>query len=175
VPNRSLRLLWVATFLTLVGIASAASDQSDDKWIIPPGREELLGKILGVGTELPGGCHLVKGDIQFSVVNATYDCDGSQVVVQFAHPDQAGPAPAVTTKRFAIRSESGTAPPDLLAGLEERARAQEGPFAWEEAPPSGPLQESQFGSLIPEGPMRYVVAAAALLAIGALGFILRKA
>lgn len=168
-------MLWAAALLTLVALAGAASEQSEDNWIIPPGREELLGKILGVGEELPGGCHLVKGDIQFSVVNATYDCEGSQVVVQFAHPDQAGPGPAVTTRRFAIRSESGMTPPNLLAALEERATAQEGQFAWEEAPPSGPLQEDQLGSMLPDGPMRYVFGAAVLLAIAALGFVVRKA
>ncbi len=168
---RAVRGIVALGFAALLAVPTFAEGEGGGDWVIPPGREQILGKILGVGEELPGSCKLTKGDIQYSVVNATYFCDGTEVVLELAHPSQAQSDAAATTELFAISSKGGEVPPGLLSALESRVQANQDQFAWEQ----GVQQEASAESLPIQGPMLYVAGAAALLVIAVVGFILRRA
>src|SRR5437763_16333505 len=87
-----------------------------EEYVIPPGQEEVLGAMLGKDGGLPGNCTLGTGDVQKTVVSATYACPKGAVVVELTHPDVAA-AGATRTEKFAVRIESGTPPPDFQNAL----------------------------------------------------------
>ncbi len=168
----------LGTLLALLASSPAHADETPTdtegkgQWVIPPEREQVLGGILGVGDELTDNCKLGNGDIRYSIIKATYICDGKPFEVEFAHPDQANTAPSATTKNFAITATDKGIPPDLLTSLQTRVRDKEGDFEWQWiAPP-----KSEVETALPiDGVLLYAAAAAALIGIGVVGFILRKA
>ncbi len=169
-PLRALVTVAIAVVLGMPSTAPADETKEPDIWVIPPGREEILGKMIGVGIELPGGCKLDKGEIQYSIVEATFVCNGATFTLELAHPDQAE-SPRTTTERFAISSKGAPAPEGLLSAIEARVRQSEGRFEWEKTTPS----ENERTARPAGGPKFYLTIAGALLAVVALGFILRKA
>jgi hypothetical protein len=100
-----------------------------DENVIPPGQEELLGTILGKGSALPGDCKLAAGNIEKTIVHATYACPSGEVIVELAHSADAS-ANATRTEKFALRIERGTPPPDLQSALLSRIREHENEFGW---------------------------------------------
>jgi hypothetical protein len=96
---------------------------------IPPGQEELLLAMLGRGASLPDRCTLSDGQIDHTVVKATYTCPLGDVVVDLSHPDQA-PENATETERFALVVDSGSPPESLLDALAANVRRREGEFEW---------------------------------------------
>lgn len=115
----------------VLAAAAQATDQLEvaPTAVIPPGQEALLLAMLGRGVALPESCALSDGRILRSVVKATYACPLGAVVVELAHPDDAGDA-AATTQQFALRVESGSPPESLLDALTASVRAQEDQFQW---------------------------------------------
>jgi hypothetical protein len=108
----------------------ARSEHADlEEPAIPPGQEELLSAMLGKGTPLPGGCTLSAGNVEHTLVKATYTCPGGEVVVELAHPSTAA-QPAVSTERFAITVLSGVPPTELTDALAGLIRTREGAFVW---------------------------------------------
>jgi hypothetical protein len=100
-----------------------------EDYVIPPGQEAVLGTMLGSDTALSGGCKLNTGDIEKTIVKATYACPGGDVVFELSHPS-AAPRGALRTEKFALRIESGTPPPDLQNVLLARIREHETDFRW---------------------------------------------
>ncbi len=171
-PLRALATVAIALVLGIPGAGATPTTETEepDSWVIPPGREDVVGKIIGLGVELPGSCKLDKGDIQYSVIEATYLCNGDRFTLVLAHPDQTE-SPRTTTERFAISSKGAAAPEDLLNAIEAHVRQSEALFEWAKTAPS----EGEPTTMLPSGPMLYLAIAGALLAVVALGFILRKA
>ena len=109
----------------------AAEDEASapDSPGIPPGQEELLGTMLGVGATLPGDCKLASAEVQYAIVNATYSCPGGGAVFQLVHPSMA-PATAIQTASFAITLQSGSPPRSLTDKLVSLLRSREDSFEW---------------------------------------------
>ena len=100
-----------------------------DESFIPAGQEELVGAMLGNGVALPGDCKLASGNLEKTIIKATYACPSGDVVVELTHP-VAAPASAARTEKFALRVERGTAPADLQSVLLSRIRERESQFNW---------------------------------------------
>ena len=110
-------------------VREPAQPQGTAAAVIPPGQEQLFGEILGRGLAFPGDCSLVSGGMEYSVATATYNCTSGEVVVQLAHPRQAGPN-STTTGRFAVTVTRGAPPPGFTEALLARIRSKEAPFVW---------------------------------------------
>ena len=106
-----------------------------EDYVISPGQEDVLGAMLGKDGGLPGGCTLTTGDVEKTIVKATYACPKGDVVVALTHPG-AAPAGATRTEKFGVRIESGTPPPDLQNALLARIRERETDFRWTVPPPT---------------------------------------
>ena len=117
----------VALSLVLVVLGLPFRDAPARAQSIPPGQEELLATMLGKGARLPDGCAFADGLVDRDVVRATYRCPDGDVVIQLSHPS-AGSAPAIVTKRFALRVVSGTPHADLLRAIEALIRSKEAEF-----------------------------------------------
>ena len=171
------RLTALALALVIVAGATGTSfAEAKGEWIIPPDREEVLAEVLGARGPMPGGCQLTEGDIQFSVINATYVCNGNEITLLLSHPSKAGANPLATTDTFAISAKAGNAPAELVKALTDRIDAVGDRFAWEigQRNELSPGQESA-GGFVLQGPMLYGAIAAALVGLGILGFIVRRA
>jgi hypothetical protein len=105
-----------------------------EDYVIPPGQEDLLGAMLGKDGGLPGNCTLSTGDVQKTIVRATYACPKGDVVVELTHPDVAA-AGTTRTEKFGVRIESGTPPSDFQNALLARIRERETDFRWTIPPP----------------------------------------
>jgi len=137
------RLAYLAPVLGLYACVAAAAlaadadapppptgDDADlEQPAIPPNQEALLGEMLGKDTQLPAGCTLSSGDVEHTLVKATYACPSGDVVIQLAHPGLAD-HPLVSTDRFALTVLSGTPPPDLPNAIAGLIRAHEAAFVW---------------------------------------------
>ena len=110
-----------------------------DDYVISPGQEEILGAMLGKDGGVPGGCALTTGDVEKTIVKATYTCPKGDVVVELTHPD-AAPADATRTQKFGVRIDSGTPPPEFQNALVARIRERETDFSWT-VPPRTPVTE----------------------------------
>jgi hypothetical protein len=131
--------------MLLLGVAPAeAADPSpagdtawhDERYVILPGAEDLIGSMLGKGETLPGGCKLTAGKIERSSVLATYTCGDAEVGLELDHPASPS-AGTVRTERFAIAVKSGTPPAELVDGVASHVRAHEGTFEWKDLGPQG--------------------------------------
>jgi MYXO-CTERM domain-containing protein len=105
-----------------------------DESFIPPGQEELVGAMLGSGVALPGDCRLVSGNLEKTIVKATYACPSGDVVVELTHPSPRRQCRAYGEVR--ARVERGTAPADLQSVLLSRIRERESQFNWTVYPAS---------------------------------------
>jgi len=134
---------------------------------IPPGQEALLATMLGKGAALPEECKLTAGDVQHTIVKATYQCAGGEVVFELIHPSQAS-ASAAHTERFALRVLSGSPPAALREALTALIRAGESTFVWQmPAPGAGRRQP-------PVGLAAAALAGAALAGVAVLAWLWRR-
>src|SRR5512139_238259 len=111
------------------GAAPTDAGPPVEQFVIPPGMEPLFADMLGSGQSLPGGCQFSDGQIERTIVLATYICQDGQVVLQLRHPDVA-PAGGVRTQSFALSVKSGAPPQELTDAVAERIRARERAFTW---------------------------------------------
>jgi hypothetical protein len=146
---------------TLAGAASTAVGEA----VIPAGQEELLAAMLGKGATLPDQCKLAGAEIDHSIVKATYTCLGGEVVFKLAHPSNA-PASATHTARFAITVLSGSPPADLAPALASLITSREAAFEWKFLAPADTASRFSLAHV--------ALAAAGLLGIAALGWVLRR-
>lgn len=159
--------LWIPTaFAQPTPAAEVADDEpSDDKEaVIPPGKEELLGEMLGLGATFPGDCKFATGEADGPAIRVTYTCPTGEVVFQLVHPSRAA-LTATKTDRFAVTLQSGSPPDGLAAALVSRIRSREGAFEWMWV---GKGRRSRSS-----GPTT-LLAAAGLLGIVALGWLVRR-
>ncbi len=117
--------------------------------------------MLGSGVSLPGDCKLDTGNIEKTVIKATYACPSGDLVVELAHP-AAAPTDAARTDKFAVRIERGTPPPAFESVLLSRIRERESQFRWVVYPATTPRPEPT-PRLVPFGAMAF-----ALLVLAAL-------
>jgi len=168
-----MRILWsrrvvpVLAAIAFVGIAGAEPEQApappgavrlNERYVIEPPAEALLGDMLGSGQTLPGGCTLRDGQIQRTSVLAIYTCGSGEVVLQLLHPEMA-PRGGVRTQRFAVTVKTGTPPAGLVDAVAERIRAREATFAWKDVG----------GGTSPGGPLRWAAPIAGGLVVVILG------
>ncbi len=139
---------------------ATANDPAD---VIPPGQEETLAHMLGKGATLPGGCTFAAGEVQHTIVEATYACSSGAVVVELTHPDIAPPG-SQETDRFALTITKGTPPDGFTDALLSDIRAGEGAFEWLHVAPETSAETASLTWLI----------GAALALVGALVWILRR-
>jgi hypothetical protein len=124
---------------------AAAETPLTTAFVIPAGEESRLADVLGSGQELAGGCRFSGGQVESSLVHATYKCPGGEVVVDLRHPE-AAPADAVRTENFAVTVASGSPPPGFSEALLARIREREGEFAWKQV---GGGPDRRFGAVLP--------------------------
>jgi len=121
-------------------------DAQEGHPVIPPGQEDLLAQMLGLGVSLPGDCKFTGGQADGPAIRATYRCGGAapstpgqgggEIVLKLLHPSEAPPA-ATRTEHFAVTVESGSPPDGLVDALTTRIRSQEGGFKWLWIAPQG--------------------------------------
>jgi hypothetical protein len=97
--------------------------------VILPGQDDLVADIVGRGETFPGECRFSGGQVDRSLIRATYKCSGGEVVFELLHPSTA-PAGATTTAQFALVLRSGAPPPGFTDALVSRVRSREGAFQW---------------------------------------------
>jgi hypothetical protein len=95
---------------------------------IPPGQEELLLEMLGMGAALPD-CELVDGQVNFTVITATYGCTSGEVTYDLSHRSKAD-RNATPTDQFAITLTSGSPPRGFSDALVSLVRSREAEFEW---------------------------------------------
>jgi hypothetical protein len=96
---------------------------------VPPGQEDLLLEMLGKGANLPDGCKLKAGEIDHTVIEATYDCPLGEVVLELAHPSEAHDTDK-ETEQFVFTVLSGSPPVNLADAVGDLIRSHEGEFEW---------------------------------------------
>jgi hypothetical protein len=161
--------LYVALLTTLataaVPVLVAFADQAEPggEAVVPEGRDELLGEMLGKGATLPDGCKLNEGRVEYTTVKATYGCPTGEVVYELSHPSRAGGG-AARTDRFALTLQSGSPPAGLEPALIALIRSREAAFEWKWI---GPPADAR-------GSTTLWLAAATLTAVAILGWIFRS-
>jgi len=110
-------------------VQGPADKPLQNAWVIPAGKDEVLGQMLGGADALPGSCTFADGQALRTSVRATYKCPSGDVVFELQHPSKA-PAGATQTARFAIKLQSGSPPEGFTDALVARIRAHETGFEW---------------------------------------------
>ena len=109
--------------------------------IIPPGQEQLLGRLLGHGEGELGGCRVEGGAIERSRVRATFRCGARSVGIELHHVGAKVTALA-TTGAFAVVAAAGASvPAELSRALTQRLLRMEGAWRW--APVSSSVGDKQ--------------------------------
>lgn len=157
-----------SVFFVLLATATFAAEETEEPGVavIPPGREELLADMLGLGAALPV-CSFAGAQAERAVVRSHYTCPAGEVVIELRHPSQA-PKEAVVTDRFVIVVSSGTAPPELLRALEARIRAREDDFEWTWTSGSSPNSPPEFVTQITRASGMVLVALVPIAVLGGL-------
>jgi len=158
-------VLLAAAFAVSGGVAATHID-----YVVPPGQEETLARMLGRGVELPGGCRLAGVGADGPTVTAEYACGGDKFVFELRHPDGAPPG-AARTQQFALISRSASVPVALRDALVALVRSNEAGFHWTPLVTAPVRQaEPRFASI---GIVRVAAVAAAMSAIVAIGLIMQ--
>jgi hypothetical protein len=125
------RLLIGAAVLLSAALASVATASEDEvgEPAIPPGREELLAKVVGRDATLPGNCKLFNLLINRRIIDAEYACTAGNVTFELVHPSEAA-SDDLQTERFAIGAKNGAAPDDLREAIASVVRTEERAFEW---------------------------------------------
>ncbi|MFT3769854.1 MAG: hypothetical protein QM820_30855 [Minicystis sp.] len=98
------------------------------RWVIPPGQEAIVGRMLGGA--LPGGCRFAGASIEKTQVSARYACADGERRIALRHPSEALDA-AVRSKQLAVVVPAGSAlPQELVAALGDRLRAEDATWRW---------------------------------------------
>jgi hypothetical protein len=158
----------VLAVMIVCGVARARAEdppppvdaaRQNERYVIEPGAEPLIGDMLGVGQTLPGGCTFSDGKIEPSSVVATYTCGDGEVVLQLVHPASA-PSGNVGTQRFAITVTSGAPPAGLVEAVAARIRTRETAFQWTEVSgtPGGPAQRTRWPRVLAGGAVAAILA-----------------
>lgn len=133
--NRGITSQWIELALAVTAViallcapAFAQEETVADEPAIPPGQEQLLLEMLGLGASLPA-CDLVDGQVQYTKIKATYGCDQSEIEYELTHPGDAG-RDAIRTDQFAITRKSGTPPEGFENALVSLIRSREAEFEW---------------------------------------------
>jgi len=128
-PRRVAELVVVAAMCTLVSAPTLAEQGGmPDGPAIPPGQEQLLLEMLGLGAPLPG-CDLVDGQVKYTVIKATYACADDEVSYELKHRSQAD-ASSTPTDQFALKLTSGSAPKGFADALLSLIRSRESEVEW---------------------------------------------
>src|SRR5437870_1606738 len=95
--GRALRAMLVLMLLFAPALAALAANElsAAEEFVIPAGQDDLLAEMLGRGGALPGQCTLATGEVDRTIIKATYACPGGEVVFELRHP---GKAPATATQ-----------------------------------------------------------------------------
>jgi hypothetical protein len=96
---------------------------------VPPGQEALLLEMLGKGAALPDGCKLAAGEVDHTVIEATYDCAFGKVILELAHPREARPTDE-QTEQFVFTVLEGSPPDSLVDAVGALIHAHEDDFEW---------------------------------------------
>ena len=110
---------------------------------IPPGEEEVIANMLGRGVPIYG-CTFTGGNVEYTIIKATYDCPGGQVALQLDHPRNATTT-STPTGQFAITVLSGSPPQDFGNALLALVRSREGNFQWGWQESGGPTDDNPDG------------------------------
>ena len=138
-------------------------------FVIPPGREDVLGQMTGVGAGQIAGCELLGAQVDKDHVVARYRCQESGAVsLWLVHPSAVEGRPRARTEHFALVDAPGEPPaPAALADLvAARVRAAEGGWEWVVASPASTSAEDAWVSSTTP---RWVVAAIATGMLAAAG------
>jgi hypothetical protein len=146
-----------------------------DTVVVPPGQEDLLAQMLGLGAALPGDCRFTDGDADGPVIRGTYACGENKATLELQYPSNA-PSDAPRTAKFAVVVH-GNPPPELTAAVLSRVRDREGSFEWKvvEAPRSAAALGALSG-LTPDASSSVTIAVGSVAVGGALllGWTLRR-
>jgi hypothetical protein len=146
--DRGVALAIVLCAVLAVSAVGADGDDAAEDPVIPAGEEELVARILGRGVTLHD-CTLTRGGVQFTVINATYDCPGGEVTLQLGHPRSATMA-AAHTGQFALTLQSGSPPPGFGDALVSLIRSEEGDFQWSSPAYEGAAEDENADDGAPE-------------------------
>jgi hypothetical protein len=133
------RSLHILGFILCVGLGAPVFAQEEEEPrapfepAVPPGNEELLLDMLGSGASLPENCSFANGQVEYTIVRASYRCPTGDVVVELAHPDRASPF-SVQTERFALTVQEGSPPESLADAVAALIREREESFEWTSLP-----------------------------------------
>ncbi len=108
---------------------SAAVEEAPPAPGIPPGQEDLLLAMLGKGAQLPDGCKLGDGRVEYTFAEVGYACRFGEVVVELTHASQAR-AGDTETEYFAIAVIDGSPPESFTDWLAQRVYDREEDFEW---------------------------------------------
>lgn len=125
-------MVWVV-LLAGAGRLSAQRPESNlDGPVIPPGNEERVGRIVGLGERSVAGCTVARVHIESHAVVAAYECGGRTVDVRLVHP---GSTRAASGAVLALVAPG--APATLAAELRRRLSEDGSGFVWASAPRTG--------------------------------------
>jgi hypothetical protein len=154
--RRGWRIAWVGVFL--IGLAAPAAARRPE-FVVPPGQDELIAEIVGRGTTFPGACRFTGGQVDYTLIRATYACDAGDVSVELQHPAAASPGVRRTVE-FAVLVQHGVAPLGFVEALTAHIRSRESAFRWHALGGRSRLDSALLmGALIP----------AAVVLLGGLG------
>jgi hypothetical protein len=141
--------------------------------VVPPGQEELLAQMLGLGATLPEQCRFTDGDANGPIIHGDYTCGAEQVTLELHYPADA-PASAPRTAKFALVVKSGTPPRELTDAVLSLVRSHEGAFEWKVM--QLPRQEGQagLGEQAKTPSVLLAIAAVAILTALVLGWLVRR-
>ena len=142
--------------------------------VVPPGQEDLLAQMLGLGATLPAECRFTDGDANGPVIRGDYACGANKTGFELHYPSDA-PASAPHSAKFALVLRSGTPPPELTDALLSLIRSKEGAFEWKvmELPRKEPV--AALGEKVSsDRAVIVIVAVFGIVAVLAVGWVLRR-
>lgn len=120
----------VLAAVTALAVLLAAGPAAAARWVLQPGQEALVGRMLG--GDLPAGCRLLGAGIEKTRIAARFACDAGEARIEIRHPDDAQ-SPAARSMQLALVVPAGHAPPpDLLRALGLRLAAHDAAWRWTE-------------------------------------------
>jgi hypothetical protein len=151
-PRRAnAHLLAALTVFGLLGPACTPDLPPEERYVILPGQEQVVGALLGGERTLPGGCRLQGARIDRVRILSRYRCEGraEELAVTLSHPALA-PEAQLKTESFAVVVEGGAAPPGFPEALLAEVRSNEKRFRWKEpGDPTTALAITAAMSLVP--------------------------
>ncbi len=142
--------------------------------VVPPGQEDLLAQMLGLGAALPAECRFTDGDANGPIIRGDYVCGANQATFELHYPSDA-PASAPRTAKFALVVHSGTPPPELTDALLSLIRSKEGPFEWKVMELPRPAPIAALGEQVSSDRVVIVIVILfGIVAVLAVGWMLRR-